>query len=293
MLEILYNVIIIVIVGVVVFFAYFFITLYRIFKKPKNWPAKFLKKNKNSIENKKVFVMIGDSITQGTVGKNYTKMVSKHLNSSQKVVDLINAGLNGDYVLNVLRRLDDIISCKPDFVTIMIGTNDAGVVYAPDGIDAFRKLKKVPLEPEYWTIPKYKKDLTEIISRLKKETNAKIAVFSIPTIGENFDHPVFDLSLEFTRTIKDVASELSITYLPLSERMVEYLKEHPSSEKYPYKEDLKMMLRAIFAHYLFGRSWEKIARKNGCHLHIDHLHLSETGATMVADLIENFYKENK
>jgi lysophospholipase L1-like esterase len=218
-------------------------------------------------------------------------MVSKHLNSSQKVVDIINAGLNGDFVLNVLRRLDDAIKCKPDFVTIMIGNNDARAVFAPDVIDAFRKFKKVPLEPEYWTIQKYREDLTEIISRLKKDTNAKIAILSIPTIGENFNHPVFDLSLEFARTIKVVASETNVTYLPLSEKMVDYLKEHSSNEKYPYEEGMKMMIRALFAHY-FGRSWEKIARKNGCHLHVDHLHLNKTGASMVADLITNFYKEN-
>ena len=293
MLEILYNVIIIIIIGVIVFFSYFFISAYRILKTPKNWPAKYLKKNKSSIENKKIFVMIGDSITQGTVGANYTKIVEKSLNSSLKVVEIVNAGLNGDFVLNVLRRIDDIINCKPDFVTIMIGTNDAGAVFAPDVIDTFRKLKKVPLEPEYWTIHQYKQDLTEIISRLKKDTDAKIAILSIPTIGEKFDHPVFDLSLEFARTIKEVASEKDIIYLPLSEKMVEYLEENTSNEKYPYEEDLKMMMRGIFAHYFFGKSWEKIARKNGCHLHIDHLHLSETGATMVANLVENFYTENK
>ena len=36
---------------------------------------------------------------------------------------IVNAGINGDLAWNLLERLDDVIDCNPNHITILIGTN--------------------------------------------------------------------------------------------------------------------------------------------------------------------------
>ena len=71
--------------------------------------------------NKPVVVCCGDSITHGHIGYDWVSALRKQDNS--KVY--INAGINADLTWNLNQRIDDIIKHNPDYITILIGTNDA------------------------------------------------------------------------------------------------------------------------------------------------------------------------
>ncbi len=78
--------------------------------------------NVNLVNNyKPVVVCCGDSITHGHIGYDWVGNLRK--NDDSKIY--INAGINADLTWNLNQRIDDIIKHNPDYITILIGTNDA------------------------------------------------------------------------------------------------------------------------------------------------------------------------
>ena len=71
--------------------------------------------------DKPVVVCCGDSITHGHIGYNWVGSLREK--DSSKIY--INAGINADLTWNLNQRVDDIIKHDPDYITILIGTNDA------------------------------------------------------------------------------------------------------------------------------------------------------------------------
>ena len=108
-------------------------------------------------------VFFGDSITDcgrdrddiKSLGNGYVKILSDKLRPIYPDMDieLINKGISGNEVSDLLDRVqEDVISLKPDAVVIMIGINNT--------IHKFKYGK----EPDF---PKFRKDLTELITKLK------------------------------------------------------------------------------------------------------------------------------
>ncbi len=282
-------------VGVVIiilltgFLSFILISAHRFLRLPQSNPVAYLKRSKPGGEDSTPkMVLVGDSITHGTASANYVNLVESRLNQdpSQKI-EILNAGINGEFAFNVLQRLDPIIRCEPTIITILIGTNDAyGSLTLKKQMKEQRKWK-LPELPDAFT---YRRYLTAIATQLKAKSKALIALLSIPTIGEDPITEEFAQSLRYGQIVKEVASATGVAYVPLNEAMVAYLKTRTCQQKYPFKWYLFTIVKSILAR-AFGKSWDKVAKGNGFQLHTDHLHLSPTGASMVADLITSFYKD--
>ena len=80
------------------------------------------------------WLFVGDSLTAGfgvTLDQSYVSVLQQKLKSelwvdpqSQRVPQLVNAGVSGDTSAGVLRRIDWLLTDKPDRVFICIGAND-------------------------------------------------------------------------------------------------------------------------------------------------------------------------
>jgi len=247
---------------------------------PRNRPAKYLKPI-----GKKCVVLAGDSITHGQIGESYVSLLNKNLDQSQ--FSLVNAGVNSHLAWNLLQRVDEIIACEPDYVTVMIGTNDAYASTSIEEAEGFVKRMKLPQMPDdLW----FRENLQELVTRLQNETSANIALISIPPIGEVLDHPAFRISYEYIKSIQEVANVTGVAYLPLHEKMLLFLKEYSGEPTYPFEKEKAGMFIACAKRYLLRREWNAIGQEAGFQLHIDYLHLNTTGAIIVADLIESFVK---
>lgn len=66
-------------------------------------------------------VFLGDSLTWGGYGGNFVTEVERLLPEHR----IINAGYGGNTVVNLLRRLADVLALQPDGVFVMVGGNDA------------------------------------------------------------------------------------------------------------------------------------------------------------------------
>ena len=265
-------------------FLYLFIKSIRL---PRNRPSEYLKR-KQADDSRAAIVLAGDSLTHGKVGVDYIQMLANQLDAERYT--LVNAGVNSHLAWNLLQRLDEIIECNPKIVTILIGTNDATAATSDEEGRAHMRKMKLPQLPDHaW----FRETLRTIVTRLQSETSARIALLSIPTIGERPDDPAFLLSQNYGTTVKEIATETHVTYLPLQEQMTAYLRENPGAPKYPFEKTNMQMYKAIAKRHLLRKSWDRIAEDTGFRLHTDYLHLNSIGAGMVADMIMQFIKSTQ
>jgi len=252
---------------------------------PDNTPQTFLKKKVDA--EKKVVVCIGDSLTHGRVSSNYVDELSER--PSNNAFLFVNAGINSELAYNVLQRIDEIIALKPDYVTVLIGSND--VLASLDEKSARRFIKKWNL-PQKPTKEWFRKNLMEIVVRLQKETRAGIAVLSLPPVTEDVHHIGYKRAREYSDTIRAIADEKQLAYLPLNEKLDRAIQEKvPKSGPVFIGPERTLMYKAIARHYLLGQSWDRISEKNGFLFLTDFIHLNAKGAILAADLIEGFIRQ--
>lgn len=236
--------------------------------------------------DKKKILFLGASITQGKISISYVKMLKKKLGTES--YKYINHGIAGYESYNVLQKLNKTIKTKPDYVILLVGTNDVLSSLDPKLAKLSRKLKKIPHEP---TLSNYSKNVTGIINHLKQETNARIAVSSLPVVGENLDSPENKTISKYNSELKKLTETESIAYLPVHEKQKDFLIKKIQGNGKDYTKRSKMVYKSLFIHYLLFVSLDTISRKNGYLLLTDGIHQNSAGAKFIADEIEYFIKE--
>ncbi len=158
-------------------------------------------------------VALGDSTTN-CVGKSgvteetvWRTLVARGLGQAAEVV---NAGVDGDTAPLALARLErDVLARKPDWVVVMLGTNDAGYFRPPDGVAdtprvplgefgaAMREIivrirgagagivlaTSVPMGASYWLahLPAYRENgLNYLVARYAEVTRQLARQFGLP-----------------------------------------------------------------------------------------------------------------
>lgn len=58
------------------------------------------------------------------------------------------------------------------------------------------------------------------------------------------------------------------------------------------KAYIRKIMSATAQHMILRRSWNSVSRRNGLSLLTDHIHLTDTAANAVAELIDTFFQEN-
>lgn len=235
----------------------------------------------------KTVVCFGASLTAGTVSFDYVELLCAR--PSLPGFRFINHGINGDLAWNGLQRLDKAIAERPDFVTILIGTNDVNATLSDRNRLRYLSFNHLPQDP---TLAWYEETLRTIVARLKKETSAKLALLSLAVIGEDLEHETNLKVALYNEAIRRVAADEKIDYLPLHERMIAYLHEHEKDRinlplRLEYRDGLINVGNALALHAT-GFSWDEISHRNGLLLTTDCLHLNSIGGGMIADLIESW-----
>ncbi|MCL4252693.1 MAG: hypothetical protein KJ043_02815 [Anaerolineae bacterium] len=85
-------------------------------------------------------IFFGDSLTEGSYGGNYVA----HIAQLRPNDTIINAGVGGDTIINLERRLADVIDQSPDGVFVMVGGNDAIPYSQPDTRPYYKQAKSIP-----------------------------------------------------------------------------------------------------------------------------------------------------
>jgi lysophospholipase L1-like esterase len=226
-------------------------------------------------------VCVGCSITRGQVSVDYVELLRQRFRAEPYT--FINRGVNYDLAYNVLIRLDQVIADEPDVVTVLVGTNDANATLGESNRRLVTWLKRLPTRP---TPEWYRDSLTAIVQRLQHHTRARIALLSLPVIGEDLDSTPLLRAGEYSTIVREVAGANGVAYLPLYERQLDRLRAHNRPPGTHYKAGLMLSSTASTQHFMLGRSFDDIAARRGLRLTTDTIHQNSTGAGVIADLIE-------
>ncbi len=256
--------------------------LYRKVSKhiPENYPNP---QNRQQIDtSKKVLVCFGDSNTHGNVSYNWVNDLSSQLTDYQ----VFNAGINSDLTYTLLQRIDDVIACKPNFITILIGTNDVNSTMGKIMEKRYQDLGRVSkdISPNF---EDFKKNYIEIIRQLKTKTQAKIAVMSLPVISEDLTHEANQKADKYSEFVKQLATDEQLIYLPVREKQKEFLQNNPQPLKHTFEETYKLLNFSVINYYLLSKNWDEISTKHGFQLTPDNLHQNSIAGGMIRDLVKD------
>lgn len=163
-------------------------------------------------------VFLGDSITQaGAAPGGYVTQVREALDKQEQDIEVIGAGISGNKVPDLEKRLDrDVIAKKPTIVVIYIGIND--VWHSQNG-------KGTPKDV-------YETGLKSLIERIQK-AGARPILCTATVIGEKTDgsNPLDKMLDEYCDISRGVAKEAKIQLIDLRKAFLDYLKENNPENK--------------------------------------------------------------
>jgi lysophospholipase L1-like esterase len=234
----------------------------------------------NTVVARKTLVCLGDSITEGTIGVSYVDKLCRSLPD----VRVINAGVNGDTTLHLLRRVErDVIAHQHDAITIMIGLNDLTTAYGLRSSKLFYRTFKnlqVVLTP-----PRFIRAYRRLIGILRERTNARIALCTLTTIGEQLDDPVQQYVDAYSQIIRALAAQERLPLIDVRASFLAALARDPRIGP-PYR--IWTPVRDWLAIGLRRQTYATLTARRGYRLICDGAHLAEAGAELVAETMLPF-----
>ncbi|MEU9337065.1 SGNH/GDSL hydrolase family protein [Streptomyces sp. NPDC048290] len=226
---------------------------------------------------------LGDSITRAQLSVDYLDLLERRHPPGD--VRLARFGVNGDFAHNLLRRLDAVVADRPDVITVLIGTNDARASLAGYPVEQAMKRKRLPERPSAgW----FQQCLAAVVERLRTQTDATIALLSLPVLGQRPDAAAAQASQAYSRLIAEVATAEDVAYLPLHERQTEELRR-ASPPPVPYQEPTAAAsVGVLVRRAVLRRSLDTVSRRRGLLLTTDHIHQNSRGAALVAEVIDTW-----
>jgi lysophospholipase L1-like esterase len=256
----------------------------RAYEPLNHTPRRFLARG-GAPAGAKVCACLGASIVHGRVSFDWVSMLGRWLAPDGFV--FVNAGVNGDLAYNARQRIGDVIACRPDFVVVLVGTNDVLATLSPRHEANYRRMKTLPARP---TREWYRENLAGIVDSLHRETQARVGLCSLPVIGEDLGSRTNRTATSYSDVIKDVAAAAGAGYLPVHEAMVDALRASGGGHGRAYEGETWPMVTAAVRRYTLGYGFDEIGEQNGYHLLTEGVHLSSRGAGIVADEVEKFLR---
>lgn len=151
-------------------------------------------------------VFLGDSLTWGGYGGNFVEAIAKQLPEH----DIINEGEGGDTVVNLLRRLDDVLEThEPDALFVMVGGNDATSYSMPQTQGYYKKAKQ--LDNGMVTPEQFEETYRELLYQLQLN-HVQAMVGLAPT---EYSREVIEAKQDYNVRARKVAESMNIPVLDL------------------------------------------------------------------------------
>lgn len=223
----------------------------------------------------RTLVCFGDSITQGTIGASYVDILRRELAPRVRVV---NAGVDGDTTVNLLRRVArDVAPHQPDLVTVLVGLNDIGAAYGELVQRAYyRHVKRTPLD---LTPRRYIAAYRRLIAELRARTAAAIALCTLTTIGEDPGEPIQHVVDAYSTVVRALALQEGLALIDLRARFCAAIAADPRPGQ-PYRI-WQAPLDGTAVR--MGASYAALTERRGFRLLCDGVHLAGAGAELVAE----------
>lgn len=276
-----------------------------------------------------VCVFLGDSLTHGSVSADWVEMVARLLHPiTEPAADetlpsadetpstrmaLVKECANGEVTSNKLRRarvVGELLAAHGEDgeggrVVLLIGTNDVLSANSRVGFETYRRaqgLSKVP------TAKEYEEMLQETVRILRcTAPRARLALATLPPIGETLDDPINARRRDFNGAIRRVAAATDATLLELSGALEAELARCPlRTPRVPW--DLQVYGKLNLNHsatrllrgsglppvawlakrWLRAQTWDALGESAGPWLTHDLIHLNERSGAVLSELVRDF-----
>lgn len=199
------------------------------------------------VKDGQTIAFMGDSITAaGNKDNGYINLVIKGLESAGVKANKLPAGKSGNKSPNMLARLDkDVISKKPDWMTLSCGVNDVWHFKLVFGNGTFEGVG----------IEDYKKNITEIIDQCQK-AGIKVMVLTSTMIGEDVSKELNQMMIPYNEFLRQIAKEKGLPLADLNADMQAQLKTIPDVPGKP----------KTFGKYFYGGDVKNKLTSDGCHM---------------------------
>jgi acyl-CoA thioesterase-1 len=221
--------------------------------------------------NQVIVVSAGDSLTDATFSSDYLSILRRRLKGQH--YDFVNAGQLGDTSENLSKRIDkDVLARNPNFITILIGANDAR--------------KDTELKQ---ALEDYRLNIEEIILKIRNKINVPVALISLAPLGENPNSEKNKTVEQYNAILKDVATKHNLGYLPLFEKLIPILIDKIPGDTAAFKLSLATaLIKSSFQKYILRKDWDAISASNGYSILTDGIHINDKAGNILADLIQQW-----
>lgn len=229
-----------------------------------------------------VMLCLGDSITVGNLGGDWVGPLSDQL--SPEGPQVINAGMNGAVVLNVIEKLERALATEPDLAVLMVGTNDVMAAERPERARLYvhrGRLKQVP------TFAASLQQLQTLVAELARRV-PRVALCTIPPLGDDPSHPVSTLVDRYNREVRQLAAAHGCELLDVHAEILSLLPDRGRPYVGPLFKAMCAMLWASASRFILGRSWDAISRRAGFGATVDGVHMSDVAAARIGALVASF-----
>jgi len=227
-----------------------------------------MKQNKQKMK----IAFFGDSLTEGTIGASYFKILEEKLSKH----NLINYGRNGEPVVGLYNRMTKL--------DIWIGTNDI-FVNLKWHYPIMKTLAFQPWAQNYQEFKVYYKKILEML----KNRAGKIFTVSPLLIGEDVNNKWNKQLGELSAVIEKLSNTYeNVEYIDLRSIFINKLSSRIISNYLPTSNT-----DSFFDYFTLKNDEEidKKASERGLHFTIDGAHLNSHGAKIVADVLYKKLKE--
>ena len=294
--------------AVLMFSAVSFIALETVSAPPANGPRRFMRFFQAQGKRRPILVCLGDSLTHGNMSSSYTPDLPRKLadklgmeppSLTATFADplwVVNCGQNACTSYTIRKeRLQGALNCSPDYILLLIGSNDVRAMYKSGWAKSVVRINSLPQVP---TLANFESNLREIIEHIQEEQmQTYIGVCTLPPMGEDLTSPANDLVRKANTVIEKTINSFNekCTIVPVYDRFESILEKKPSKRKGLSVDSFFWPCCAMSALYhLFPGffTWNGLSKPFGHILLTDGLHLNDTGRGVVVDLVVEWLMAN-
>ncbi len=215
---------------------------------------------------------LGNSLVEGSYGGNFVKEVAARLPQHT----LINAGQNGNTILNLLARLDNLLEQEPDIVFVFCGGNDAISFSQPDTRRYYERVMKVP--GGVVTPDSFRTHFRDLLTRIQ----AAQVVTYVGLSPMEHNPTVAEAMQQYNQIAADVCRALNVPTLELMKALnPDHIPERPPLSQ----KTINLIGQRV------SSGWQDYATERECGGYtysFDGLHLTPESAVRVADMVVEF-----
>lgn len=290
-----------------------FITWEAVSARPANNPSSFLHFRRMQDRRRPVLVCLGDSLTHGNLGASITPEIPLAVAAKLgmptpdygKIFNdplwVVNAGQNGITSHTILtERLNSTLNLYPDYILILIGTNDVLAMYRPKTWG--NAIVRINGLPEIPTLTIFERNIQSSVEFLQTASpKSEIAIATLPPMGENLKSDANQLVQQANDVITSVARSKNIAVLPLYEELANAIKTVQGPQRrrlFSWPLEFWWLAAALQCPWMHVFPLGGIVTWNlfskffgGYHVLSDGIHLSETGRDIFVELIIDWLYE--